>query len=130
MHLLMPLLLSAVLFGIGIYGVLARRNAILILMSVELMLNASTVALIAFDVWLKQEQRLAGTIAWDLSSSGQSLAVFIINHGNDHRCVAISRSASRARVWPLEDGRRCNSHRRNRSSTRRGGICLVRQALG
>ena len=78
MHLLMPLLLSAVLFGIGIYGVLARRNAILILMSVELMLNASNVALIAFDVWLKEEQRFAGTIAWDPLSSGQSLAVFII----------------------------------------------------
>ena len=78
MHLFMPLLLSAVLFGIGIYGVLARRNAILILMSVELMLNASNVALIAFDVWLKEEQRFAGTIAWDPLSSGQSLAVFII----------------------------------------------------
>ena len=67
MHLLMPLLLSAALFGIGIYGVLARRNAILILMSVELMLNASNIALIAFDIWLQDTLR-----------TGQSLAVFII----------------------------------------------------
>jgi len=67
MHLLMPLLLSAVLFGIGIYGVLARRNAILILMSVELMLNASNISLIAFDIWLQDTLR-----------TGQSLAVFII----------------------------------------------------
>ena len=44
MHLLLPLLLSAALFGIGIFGVLARRNAILILMSVELMLNGETSA--------------------------------------------------------------------------------------
>jgi NADH-quinone oxidoreductase subunit K len=62
-----PLVLSALLFGIGIYGVLARRNAILVLMSVELMLNAVTVALVAFDVWLQEVAR-----------TGQSLAVFVI----------------------------------------------------
>ena len=34
------LVLSAIIFSLGVYGVLARRNAVLILMSVELMLNA------------------------------------------------------------------------------------------
>ncbi len=42
------LLLGAVLFCIGVYGVLARRNAVLVLMSVELILNAVNLNLIAF----------------------------------------------------------------------------------
>jgi NADH:ubiquinone oxidoreductase subunit K len=42
------LLLGAVLFSIGVYGVLARRNAVLVLMSVELILNAVNLNLIAF----------------------------------------------------------------------------------
>ena len=46
------LILGAVLFAIGIYGVLARRNAVLILLSVELMLNAVNLNLIAFNVYL------------------------------------------------------------------------------
>jgi len=45
------LVLSAALFSIGVYGVLARRNAILILMSVELMLNAVSINLVAFAVY-------------------------------------------------------------------------------
>ncbi len=40
---------SAVLFFIGVAGVLVRRNAIVILMSVELMLNAANLALVAFS---------------------------------------------------------------------------------
>ncbi len=43
------LVLSAILFSIGIYGVLARRNAVVILMCVEIMLNAVNIALIAFS---------------------------------------------------------------------------------
>ncbi len=45
------LVLSALLFCIGVYGVLARRNAVLILMSVELMLNAVSINLVAFAVY-------------------------------------------------------------------------------
>ncbi|HEY7598540.1 MAG TPA: NADH-quinone oxidoreductase subunit NuoK [Candidatus Limnocylindrales bacterium] len=61
MPLLMPVLLAGVLFCIGVYGVLARRNAILVLMSVELMLNAVNLNLVAFDVWLRDEL-LAGQV--------------------------------------------------------------------
>ena len=43
------LVLSAALFAIGAYGVLARRNLLIILMSVELMLNGVNVALLAFS---------------------------------------------------------------------------------
>jgi NADH-quinone oxidoreductase subunit K len=42
------LALSAVLFGIGVVGALMRRNALIVLMSVELMLNAGNIALLAF----------------------------------------------------------------------------------
>jgi NADH:ubiquinone oxidoreductase subunit K len=45
------LIVAAILFSIGVYGVLARRNAILILMSVELMLNAVALNFVAFGVY-------------------------------------------------------------------------------
>jgi NADH-quinone oxidoreductase subunit K len=61
MPLLLPVLLAALLFSIGIYGVLARRNAILVLMAVELMLNAVNLNLVAFDVWLR-DRLLAGQV--------------------------------------------------------------------
>ncbi len=44
--------LSGVLFAIGVLGVLARRNALVMFMSVELMLNAANLALIAFSRYL------------------------------------------------------------------------------
>jgi NADH:ubiquinone oxidoreductase subunit K len=55
------LLLSAVLFCIGVYGVLARRNGVMVLMSIELILNAVNINLIAFSV-------LHHTIAGDVFS--------------------------------------------------------------
>jgi len=45
------LVLSGILFSLGVYGVLARRNAVLILMSVELMLNAVSINMVAFAVY-------------------------------------------------------------------------------
>jgi NADH:ubiquinone oxidoreductase subunit K len=49
------LVLSAILFSLGMYGVLARRNAVLILMSVELMLQAVVINFVAFAVYLHPE---------------------------------------------------------------------------
>ncbi|MCX5083380.1 NADH-quinone oxidoreductase subunit NuoK [Streptomyces sp. NPDC056121] len=71
MHLAYPAVLSALLFCTGLYGVLARRNAILVLMSVELMLNAVNLNLVAFDVWLSKAAR-------DTLHSGQALTLFTI----------------------------------------------------
>ncbi|MFD6289495.1 NADH-quinone oxidoreductase subunit NuoK [Streptomyces sp. NPDC060205] len=71
MHLAYPAVLSALLFSTGLYGVLARRNAILVLMSVELMLNAVNLNLVAFDVWLSKTAR-------DTLHSGQALTLFTI----------------------------------------------------
>ncbi|GAA2606149.1 hypothetical protein GCM10010411_45370 [Actinomadura fulvescens] len=67
MHLAYPLVVAALLFSIGVYGVLARRNAILVLMSVELMLNAVNLNLVTFDIWWRD--RLHG---------GQVLTLFTI----------------------------------------------------
>ena len=67
MPLLFPLLLSAALFGIGLYGVLARRNAVLALIGVELMLNAVNLQLVAYDAWYG-----------DVSHTGQVLTLYVI----------------------------------------------------
>ncbi len=45
------LVLSGMLFSIGVFGVLSRRSAVIILMSVELMLNAVSINLVAFAVY-------------------------------------------------------------------------------
>lgn len=50
------LIVSAILFCIGLYGVLSRRNAIAILMGVELMLNAVNINLIAFWRYLTPDR--------------------------------------------------------------------------
>ena len=67
MHLVVPLVIASALFAIGVYAVLARRNAVLVLMGVELMLNAVNLLLVAFDVHLR-----------DVIHSGQALALFVI----------------------------------------------------
>lgn len=61
------LLLAAVLFAMGIYGVLVRRNAILVLLSVELMLAAVNINLVAF-----------GAHVGDSLATGQIFALFVI----------------------------------------------------
>jgi NADH-quinone oxidoreductase subunit K len=50
MHAVIPYVIAAMLFGLGVYGVLRRRNAILVLMAVELMLNAVNLILVTADV--------------------------------------------------------------------------------
>ena len=64
-------LLSAALFAIGLYGVLARRSAVLIIMSIELMLNAVNINLIAAAAHLEGVDRFA-------SFDGQIIALFVI----------------------------------------------------
>ena len=50
------IILSAILFTIGALGVLIRRNALIIFMSVELMLNSANLAMVAFSIVLKSFQ--------------------------------------------------------------------------
>jgi NADH:ubiquinone oxidoreductase subunit K len=49
------LVLSAVLFAIGLYGALAKRSAVVILMSIEIMLNAAAIAMVAFSRYVVPE---------------------------------------------------------------------------
>lgn len=46
------LILSAILFSIGLYGALAKRNAVIILMSIEIMLVAASIAMVAFSRYI------------------------------------------------------------------------------
>ena len=46
------LILATILFSIGLYGALAKRNAVVILMSIELMLNAVNIAMVAFSRYI------------------------------------------------------------------------------
>jgi NADH-quinone oxidoreductase subunit K len=62
-----PLTFAGLLFSAGVYGVLARRNAVLVLMSIELMLNAVNVNLVAFSQFLR-----------DTLAGGQIFALFVI----------------------------------------------------
>ena len=77
------LILSAVLFCIGLYGALSRRNLIAVLMSVEIMFNGVNVALAAFSRYVQPaEMRLPGAGASAETArfalAGQGLAVFVI----------------------------------------------------
>ncbi len=64
-------ILSAGLFGIGLYGVLARRSAVLIMMSIELMLNAVNINLIATAA---HQNGIGSFVRFD----GQIIAIFVI----------------------------------------------------
>lgn len=61
------LVVAAALFCLGLYGVLARRNAVAILMAVELMLNAVNINLVAFWRYLTPDK-----------SAGMAWAVFVL----------------------------------------------------
>ena len=69
------LIVSAVLFCIGLYGALARRNVLAVLMSIELMFNAVNLTLVAMAKYLAP-----AALQDDISSvlTGQVFAVFII----------------------------------------------------
>ena len=81
MYLNQFLLLSAVLFSCGVYGVLARRNGVLVLMSIELILNAVNINLVAFGAFHGQ---LAGqifalfTVAVAAAEVGVGLAIVLL----------------------------------------------------
>ena len=61
------LILSAILFCIGLFGALTRRNAVVILMCIELMLNAVNISLVAFSSYIVP-----------LLLTGQIFAIFVI----------------------------------------------------
>lgn len=75
-------ILAAALFSIGLYGVLARRSAVLILMSIELMLNAVNINLIGYATFVDftESQR----------ALGQVLIIFVITIAAAELALAIA----------------------------------------
>jgi NADH-quinone oxidoreductase subunit K len=72
------LILSAILFSLGLYGVVTRKNAILILMGIELILNSANINFIAFS-------RYGG-----LRLDGQAAAIFVIILAAAEAAVALA----------------------------------------
>jgi NADH-quinone oxidoreductase subunit K len=72
------LIVSGLLFALGVYGILTRRNAILVLMGVELVLNAANINLVAFS-------RYGGG-----GLDGQAAAVFVIILAAAEAAVALA----------------------------------------
>ena len=71
------LVLAAVLFCIGVYGVLARRNGVLVLMSIELILNSVNINLVAFGaLWGANQSCAAGQAC--AATVGPVFALFVI----------------------------------------------------
>jgi NADH:ubiquinone oxidoreductase subunit K len=74
------LVLGTILFSLGMYGVLSRRNAIGILLSIELMLNGVTLLMVAFARYINSDQELAG----------QVFAIFIITQAAAEAAVGLA----------------------------------------
>ncbi|MFB6252884.1 MAG: NADH-quinone oxidoreductase subunit NuoK [Halobellus sp.] len=73
------LLLSAAIFCIGLFGILTRRNALLILMSVELMMNAANINLVAFSyVWGNVTGQTLGLFVMALAAAEVAIGIGII----------------------------------------------------
>ena len=88
------LVLSGLLFAIGTFGFLARRNAISMLMSIELMLNAVNLAIVAFGSFVK-----------DLATDGSVIALMVMAVAAAEATVglAIVIAIYRNRKTPLVD---------------------------
>jgi NADH:ubiquinone oxidoreductase subunit K len=74
------LVLGSILFALGMYGVLSRRNAIGILLSIELMLNGVNLLMVAFARYVSTQQELAG----------QVFAIFIITQATAEAAVGLA----------------------------------------
>lgn len=72
------LIVSAILFSLGLYAVITRKNAILVLMGIELILNAANINFIAFS-------RYGG-----MNLDGQAIAVFVIILAAAEAAVALA----------------------------------------
>ena len=87
MHLNAFLFLAAFLFCVGVYGALARKNAVLVLMSIELILNAVNINLVAFGAF---HNNIVGhvfalfVVAIAAAEVGVGLAIVLLIYRNSH----------------------------------------------
>ncbi len=97
MQLIHYLSLSAILFSIGFYGVITRRNAIAILMSLELMFNAVNINLVAFNRFVTPTEFI-----------GQIFAIFVIVVAAAEATVGLAIVILIHRNWRSIDADRVN----------------------
>ncbi|GGB28157.1 hypothetical protein GCM10011492_18000 [Flexivirga endophytica] len=77
-HSALPMIVVGLLFGIGLYGVLARRNAVLVLIGVELMLAAAGLLFVT-----------VGSLTSDAMRAGQVMTIFVITIAAAEIAVAL-----------------------------------------
>jgi NADH:ubiquinone oxidoreductase subunit K len=97
MQLIHYLSLSAILFSIGFYGVITRRNAIAILMSLELMFNAVNINLVAFNRFVTPTEFV-----------GQIFAIFVVVVAAAEATVGLAIVILIHRNWRSIDADRVN----------------------
>ncbi|NLE18242.1 MAG: NADH-quinone oxidoreductase subunit NuoK [Propioniciclava sp.] len=78
------LLLSAILFSIGVYGVIVRRNGVLVLMSIELILNAVNINFVAFSTYWGPSGQVFALFAIAIAAAevGVGLAIVLLIYRN------------------------------------------------
>ena len=77
------LVLGAILFCIGLYGALAKRNAVAVLMGIEIMLNAVNITMVAFSFFNR-------ALPYATYLTGQIFAIFIITVAAAEAAVALA----------------------------------------
>ena len=77
------LVLGALLFCIGLYGAIAKHNAVAVLMGIEIMLNAVNITMVAFSYYNKVKP-------WSTYLTGQIFAIFIITVAAAEAAVALA----------------------------------------
>ena len=87
MHAVYPLTLAALLFAVGVYGLLARRNAVAVLMAVELLLNAVNLNLVTFSALLRDQYGMGQVFTIFLitvaaAETGLGLAIVLLLYRN------------------------------------------------
>ena len=80
------LVLGAIVFCIGLFGALSKRNAVSILMSIEIMLNAVNITLVAYAAAFLHHQHFANGVRL----TGQIFAIFIITVAAAEAAVALA----------------------------------------
>jgi NADH-quinone oxidoreductase subunit K len=87
MHAVYPLTLAALLFAVGVYGILARRNAVAVLMAIELLLNAVNLNLVTFSSLLQDQYGMGQVFTIFLitvaaAETGLGLAIILLLYRN------------------------------------------------
>ncbi|MBI2874913.1 MAG: NADH-quinone oxidoreductase subunit NuoK [Firmicutes bacterium] len=91
------LVVAAILFALGLYGALMRTNAIRILMSIELMLNAVNLNLVAFSRYITPD-----------TARGQIFTIFVLTVAASEAAVGLAIILQLARRWTEIDVRKFN----------------------